>query len=99
MIPGWEDPLENGKAMHSRTLACRIPRTVDPLEKGTTTHSSILAWRIHGLYSPCVHKSQTVLSDFHFHFLSLQISLNAMEILFQNSNLEFEFINKLDTFS
>ena len=99
LIPGWEDPLENGKAMHSRTLACRIPRTVDPLEKGTTTHSSILAWRIHGLYSPCVHKSQTVLSDFHFHFLSLQISLNAMEILFQNSNLEFEFINKLDTFS
>ena len=70
LIPGWEDPLENGKAMHSRTLACRIPRTVDPLEKGTTTHSSILAWRIHGLYSPCVHKSQTVLSD----FLSLQIS-------------------------
>ena len=25
-------------------------------------------------YSPWVHKGQTVLSDFHFHFLSLQIS-------------------------
>ena len=47
-IPGWEDPLENGKAMHSRILACRIPRTVDSLEKGTITHSSILAWRVHG---------------------------------------------------
>ena len=46
LIPGWEDPLENGKAMHSRILACRIPQTVDPLEKGTTTHSNILAWRI-----------------------------------------------------
>ena len=39
----------------------------DPLEKGKATHSSILAWRIpwtvHG-----VSKSQTGLSDFHFHF-------------------------------
>ena len=39
----------------------------DPLEKGKATHSSILAWRIpwtvHG-----VAKSQTRLSDFHFHF-------------------------------
>ena len=25
---GWEDPLEKGKATHSRILACRIPRTV-----------------------------------------------------------------------
>ena len=41
----------------------------DPLEKGTATHSRILAWRIpwtvHG-----VAKSQTWLSDFHFHKLS-----------------------------
>ena len=39
----------------------------DPLEKGNVTQSSILAWRIpwtaHG-----VTKSQTQLSDFHFHF-------------------------------
>ena len=33
----------------------------DPLEKGKATHSSILDW-IHG-----VAKSQTRLSDFHFH--------------------------------
>ena len=42
----------------------------DPLEKGKATHSSILAWRVpwtvHG-----VTKSQTRLSDFHFHFLSV----------------------------
>ena len=25
---GWEDPLEKGKATHSRILACRIPWTV-----------------------------------------------------------------------
>ena len=45
----------------------------DPLDKGTVTHSSILAWRIpwteewttvHG-----VAKSQTRLSDFHFHHI------------------------------
>ena len=38
----------------------------NPLEKGKATHSSILAWKIpwtvHG-----VTKSQTQLSDFHFH--------------------------------
>ena len=43
----------------------------DPLEKGKATHSSILAWRIswtvHG-----VPKSWTQLSNFHFHFQSLQ---------------------------
>ena len=26
--PGWEDPLEKGKAIHSRILAWRIPWTV-----------------------------------------------------------------------
>ena len=26
--PGWEDPLENGKATHSSILAWRIPWTV-----------------------------------------------------------------------
>ena len=42
----------------------------DPLQKGKATHSSILDWRIpwtvHG-----VEKSQTRLSNFHFHFTSL----------------------------
>ena len=27
---GWEDPLENGMATHSSTLAWRIPRTEEP---------------------------------------------------------------------
>ena len=36
----------------------------DPPEKGKATHSTILAWRI------LVAKSQTQLSNFHFHFSS-----------------------------
>ena len=43
----------------------------DPLEKGKATHSSILAWRIPWTG---VAKSQTQLSDFHFH-----ISLKSTE--------------------
>ena len=42
----------------------------DPLEKGKATHSSILVWRIP--WTVTVHgvaKSQTQLSDFHFHGL------------------------------
>ena len=47
MIPGWEDPLEEGMATHSSILAWRIP-----IERG--------AWRamVHR-----VAKSQTRLSD------------------------------------
>ena len=30
MIPGWEDPLEEGMATHSSVLAWRIPRTEEP---------------------------------------------------------------------
>ena len=37
----------------------------DPLEKGMATHSSILAWRIP--QTEGLHKSQTQLSDEHFH--------------------------------
>ena len=45
----------------------------DPLEKGKATHSSFLAWRIPwteelGSLVHGVTKSQTRLSDFHFHF-------------------------------
>ena len=29
-IPGWEDPLEEGVATHSRILAWRIPWTEEP---------------------------------------------------------------------
>ena len=40
----------------------------DPLEKGKATHSSILAWRTPWTVVHGVAKSQTRLSDFHFHF-------------------------------
>ena len=40
----------------------------DTLEKGKATHSSILAWRIPQTVVHGVPKSQTRLSDFHFHF-------------------------------
>ena len=42
----------------------------DPLKKGKPIHSSILAWRIPWTMQSMVHgvtKSQTRLSDFHFH--------------------------------
>ena len=29
-IPGWEDPLEKGKATHSSILAWKIPWTEEP---------------------------------------------------------------------
>ena len=51
----------------------------DPLEKEMATHSSIFARRIsieRGAWLATVHrvaKSQTQLSDFHFHFPSLGI--------------------------
>ena len=50
----------------------------DPLEKGMTTHSSIVAWRIPwtekpgGLQPMGITKSQTRLSDQHFHFHCLR---------------------------
>ena len=48
----------------------------DPLEEGTATHSSVLYWRIsmdRRAQEATVHgvaKSQTGLSNFHFHFQS-----------------------------
>ena len=56
LIPGWEDPLEEGKATHSSILAWRIP-----MDRG--------AWQpiVHGSA-----KSQTQLSDkSHTHIQSL----------------------------
>ena len=35
-IPGWEDPLEEGIATHSRILAWRIPWTEEPGELQST---------------------------------------------------------------
>ena len=43
----------------------------DPLEKGMATHSSILSWRIPWTIVHGVTKSQTQLSNFHFHLLHL----------------------------
>ena len=40
----------------------------DPLEKGKATHFSILDWRIQAK-SPEFAKTQTRLSDFHFHYI------------------------------
>ena len=52
----------------------------DPLEKGKATHSSILAWRIP---MDCiihrVTKSQTRLSDVHFHFHSSASVLGVLQ--------------------
>ena len=44
----------------------------DPLEKGKATYSSILAWRIPCTVESMVPKSQTRLSDFHFHVCTQQ---------------------------
>ena len=49
---GWEDPLEKDMAIHSSSIAWKIPWTEEP---GRAT--------VHG-----VTKRQTQLSDFHFTF-------------------------------
>ena len=58
---GLEDPLEKGMATSSNILAWRIPWTEEP--SGATVHG--------------VAKSQTWLSDEHFHF-SLRLHLNLV---------------------
>jgi len=50
---GWEDPLEEGTAVHSRILAWRIPWTEEP-------------GRLHTVQR--VEKGWTWLSDFQFYF-------------------------------
>ena len=51
----------------------------DPLENGKATHSSILAWRIP--WTVCgVARSQTWLSDFHFHFCPFYLKRRFCEI-------------------
>ena len=60
----------------------------DPLEEGRATHSSILAWRIpmdRGAWQAIVHgvtKSQTRLSNFHFH----SINDSSLSFLFLYNN-------------
>ena len=39
---GWEDPLEEGRATHSSTLAWRIPWAEKPVQ--TTVHGVTKSW-------------------------------------------------------
>ena len=74
----------------------------DALEKGKATHSSILAWRIP--WTVCilygVAKSQTWLSDFHFHYDSCN-TINIYKIsiiinLFHSSENIFWNVHDID---
>ena len=38
---GWEDPLEKGKAAHSRILAWRIPWTLNSMGSQRVGHDSV----------------------------------------------------------
>ena len=38
LIPGWEDPLEKGKATHSSILAWRIPWTTESMGSQRVGH-------------------------------------------------------------
>ena len=66
----------------------------DPLEKGTATHSSILAWRI-----PWTIKSQTQLSDFHFHPIFMKTLLplptNLQPLLHNSLSLQNQELSRL----
>ena len=42
-IPGWEDPLEKGKATHSRILAWRVPWTVKSMGLQRVGHTEQLS--------------------------------------------------------
>ena len=48
-IPGWEDPLEKGKATHSSILAWRIPWTV--LSMGSQSQTRLSDFDYHDLLS------------------------------------------------
>ena len=59
--------VKNSPAMQKALV--RFLGWEDPLKKEKATHSRILAWRIPWTTSAGVAKSQTPLSDFHFHCL------------------------------
>ena len=63
----------------------------DLLEKGKATHSSILAWRIPWTAVHGVTKSQTQLSNFHFHFLSNTTVLHDPQLVGANYKLYSDF--------
>ena len=47
-ILGWEDPLEKGKAAHSRILAWRIPRTIQSIGPQRVGHNWVTFTSIFG---------------------------------------------------
>ena len=81
LLWGEGTPSVKARATHSPKFLQGKFYWEDPLEKGTAIKSSIVAWRIpwtvyivHG-----VAKSQTPLSDFHFHFQVLLFPLCRLE--------------------
>ena len=91
---GQEGLLEKGSGTHSSTLGlplglswsrirlqCRRPGFNPWVGKqGTATYSSILAWRIPWTTVHGVAKSQTLLSDFQFHFHLSDHSVHTLNI-------------------
>ena len=61
----------------------------NPLEKGQATHSSILAWRIPWTVHR-VAKSQTRLSNFHFHFAPWKKSYDKPRQLIKKQTLLYQ---------
>ena len=54
LIPGWEDPLEKGKATHSSLLAWRIPwgrKGLDTTEKHSRSLLFLILVREHSVLS------------------------------------------------
>ena len=54
LIPGWEDPLEKGKATHSSILAWRIPwghKELDTTEKHSCSLLFLILEREHSVLS------------------------------------------------
>ena len=85
---GWEDPLEKGKAIHSSTLACRIPSTEEPSrlksmgsQRVYTTEQLSLHWvgqKVHSGFSLDSTENQT---NFLANLIYLNISMSKNGIL------------------
>ena len=69
----------------------------DLLEKGKPTHSCILAWRVPWtVYSMGVTKSQTQLSDFHFH--STLQKPSRLAFLFSQTNKQLDICSQRESY-
>ena len=76
--PGWEDPLEKGKATHSSILTWRIPRTTTTVHGVTVRHD----WATFTFISPL--KSHTIKSHFGFkksEFFKIHIACTHEKVL------------------